>query len=58
MGNSAYNGHQITFNYGLADGSNGIAVANLPEPGAIGIILILASCALLRRRLARRALRD
>jgi hypothetical protein len=49
VGNCAYDGFRVSFNYHLANGVSGIAVADLPEPAFFGILILGANCALRRR---------
>ncbi|HTL30981.1 MAG TPA: hypothetical protein VL282_17250 [Tepidisphaeraceae bacterium] len=49
MGNACFDGYRLAFNYSLANGTNGIAVVDLPEPGMAGLLALGAFLTLRRR---------
>ena len=48
----------IAFQYSLADGRRGIAVASVPEPGGLGLLGVVFAALFRRRRPERGAVSD
>ena len=53
LGTFGYDSNAIAFQYSLANGKSGIAVATVPEPASLGMLAAAAVMALRRRRACR-----